>query len=175
MLGKTTMSQREYKVPRLLWESLEAVLLAQGKRFVKEIAKTLEVPEKELLKQVFHSKDSLHVSLHDTQTVSLQCEAFKQTDSLVHRCAKPVALGSAFCCNHQIHRPIVTPTDSTVYYTKLEEGSDRPSLWLRKSDNYVVDSTGAVRGRYSVERSSLQLFEIELEPKCGSGSVYKEE
>ena len=37
------MDGKEYKVPRLLWESLEAILLAQGKRYVREMAKTLKV------------------------------------------------------------------------------------------------------------------------------------
>jgi hypothetical protein len=157
------MTTREYKVPRLLWESLEAVLLAQGKRFVRDLAKTLEVPEKELLKQVFPSKDSLQVTLHDTQSVSLQCEAFEQTDVMIHRCGKPVDLGSTFCSGHRYHRPTVVTT-STVEYVKLRDGADRPSLWLRKSDNHVVDAKGSVRGLFCPESATLQLFEIE--PKC---------
>ncbi len=156
-----TMSTREYKVPRLLWESLEAVLLAQGKRFVREIAKTLEVPEKELLKQVFPSKDSLQVTLHDTQSQSLQCEAFEQTDSMIHRCGKPVDLGSTFCGGHRVHRPTVLPGATVPEYSKLRDGADRPSLWLRKSDSHVVDAKGAVRGLFCQESATLQLFEIE--------------
>lgn len=155
------MTTREYKVPRLLWESLEAVLLAQGKRFVREIAKTLEVPEKELLKQVFPSKDSLQVTLHDTQSQSLQCDAFEQTDSMIHRCGKPVDLGSTFCGGHRVHRPTVIPGATTTEYIKLRDGADRPSLWLRKSDSHVVDAKGAVRGLFCQESATLQLFEIE--------------
>ena len=164
------MATREYKVPRLLWESLEAVLLAQGKRFVRDLAKTLEVPEKDLLKQVFPSKDSLHVTLHDTQSLSLQCEAFEQTESMIHRCGKPVDLGSTFCSGHRVHRPTVAPTtDATTEYIKLRDGADRPSLWLRKSDNHVVDAKGSVRGLFCQESGTLQLFEIE--PKSTSELV----
>ena len=164
------MSVREYKVPRLLWESLEAVLLAQGKRFVREIAKTLEVPEKELLKRVLPMKDSLQVTLHDTQSLSLQCEAFEQTDAMIHRCGKPVDLGSTFCSGHRIHRPIIAPgTTIPTNYIKLRDGADRPSLWLRKSDNHVVDAKGTVRGLFCQESATLQLFEIE--PKSTSELV----
>ena len=150
-----------YKVPRLLWESLAAVLLAQGKRFVRDLAKTLEVPEKELLKQVFPTKDSLQVTLHDTQSMSLQCEAFHQTEAMVHRCGKPVDLGSTFCGGHRVHRPTVAVVPTTIEYIKLRDGADRPSLWLRKSDNHVVDAKGSVRGLFCQESATLQLFEIE--------------
>jgi len=160
--GLPPMATREYKVPRLLWESLEAVLLAQGKRFVRELAKTLEVPEKDLLKQVFPTKDSLQITLHDTQSLSLQCEAFEQTESMIHRCGKPVDLGSTFCSGHRVHRPTVAPTTgTTMEYIKLRDGADRPSLWLRKSDNHVVDAKGSVRGLFCQESATLQLFEIE--------------
>jgi len=155
------MSVRDYKVPRLLWESLEAVLLAQGKRFVRDLAKTLEVPEKELLRQVFPTKDSLQVTLHDTQSSSLQCEAFQQTEAMVHRCGKPVDLGSTFCSAHRIHRPTVVPAPGTTEYVKLRDGVDRPSLWVRKSDHHVVDAKGSVRGLFCQESATLQLFEIE--------------
>ena len=51
----------EYKVPRFLWENFESVLLAQSKRYITELAKRLAVPEKELIKKVLPSSDSLKV------------------------------------------------------------------------------------------------------------------
>lgn len=44
----------EYKVPRLLWENFEAVLLAQSKRYIGELARRLNVSEKELQKRYSH-------------------------------------------------------------------------------------------------------------------------
>lgn len=47
------MASLEYKVPRLLWENLESVLLAQSRKYICELAKRLNVSEKELLKKYY--------------------------------------------------------------------------------------------------------------------------
>ena len=72
----------EYKVPRLLWENLESVLLAQSKRYIGELAKRLGVSEKELQKKVLPSSDSLKIMLFDSQAECNQCKAYIQQDKL---------------------------------------------------------------------------------------------
>jgi len=78
----------EYKVPRILWENLESVLYAQSKRYVMETAKRLGVPEKELLKRVLPTSDSLHVMIQDSQAESNQCKAYVQHDKMTVFCKK---------------------------------------------------------------------------------------
>jgi hypothetical protein len=149
------MDGKEYKVPRLLWESLESVLLAQGKRYVREMAKTLKVNEKELLKRVFPTKDAVRITLHDTTTVSLQCTAYLP-GQIVHLCRKPVLLGSTFCESHQQARPLVsTPAN----LEKLADDGTRPPLWTQ-SDGTVLDATGTSCGMYHKDTSKLVLFQI---------------
>ena len=65
----------EYKVPRLLWENLESVLLAQSKRYIGELAKRLGVSEKELTKRVLPTSDSLKVIIQDTHAECNQCKS----------------------------------------------------------------------------------------------------
>ena len=149
------MDPKEYKVPRLLWESLEAVLLAQGKRYVRDIAKTLKVNEKELLKQVFSTKDAVKIALHDTTTASLQCSAYLP-GSIVHLCRKPVLLGSPFCESHQQVRSLVT---TPANLEKLADDGSRPPLWTQE-DGTVLDATGSGCGIYNKDRSKLVLFEV---------------
>ena len=149
------MDPKEYKVPRLLWESLEAILLAQGKRYVRDIAKTLKVNEKELLKQVFSTKDAVKIALHDTTTTSLQCSAYLP-GSIVHLCRKPVLLGSSFCESHQQVRPLVT---TPANLEKLADDGSRPPLWTQE-DGTVLDATGSPCGIYNKDRSKLVLFQV---------------
>ena len=149
------MDPKEYKVPRLLWESLEAVLLAQGKRYVRDIAKTLKVNEKELLKQVFSTKDAVKIALHDTTTASLQCSAYLP-GQIVHLCRKPVLLGSIFCESHQQVRPFIT---IPANLEKLADDGSRPPLWTQ-ADGTVLDATGSPCGIYNKDRSKLVLFEV---------------
>jgi hypothetical protein len=152
------MAEKEYKVSRLLWENLEATLLAQGKRFIKDIAKTLQVSEKELIKQVFPTKDTLKVAIYDSNVESNQCSAYV-TGTVTHICRRPTLTGSTFCASHVTSRYTVTAAEDTVQLQKLQDGPARPTLWLQ-SDGCVLDSAGVVCGWYNSDKSKLTLFEI---------------
>lgn len=133
---------REYKVNRLLWETLEATLLAHGKRFVKDMAQTLLVDEKVLLRHVFPSKEVFKVSIQDSEVA--QCMAFKPlTETMASRCREPVQTGSPFCIHHQHHRPLLGSDSHPV--RRLQDAADRPPLWLLP-DQTVIDSEGVLRG-----------------------------
>ena len=144
---------RDYKVNRLVWETFEAILLAQGKRFVKDMAETLLVDEKVLLRTVFPTRDAFRVSIQDSDATT--CMAFYPlSDAVIGRCRRPVQTGSPFCLHHQIRRPAVAPT-TTAPIRKLQDAPDRPALWLL-SDQTVIDSEGTVRG--SLVSNRLLLF-----------------
>lgn len=149
----------EYQVPRLLWESLESVLLAQGRTFVKECAKRLEVNEKELLRRVM-PVSKVSVYLHDTASESLQCKAYIHLGSVTHHCRRPVALGSEFCVQHRRERLTITEPSEECYVQKLQDAPDRPSVWV-KSNGAVLDSHGNHIGMYSHETGKLTLYTLE--------------
>jgi hypothetical protein len=142
---------RDYKVNRLLWETLEATLLAHGKRFVKDMAETLQVDEKVLIRHVFPSKEAFKVSIQDTDATG--CMAFKSgSPSLALRCRRPVQTGTAFCPQHTVRRPVVS--SESVAVRKLQDAADRPALWLLP-DQSVIDSEGTVRGSIVNDRLIL--------------------
>ena len=144
---------RDYKVNRLVWETFEAILLAHGKRFVKDMAQTLLVDEKVLLRSVFPTRDVFKVAIQDSEATI--CMAFQPlSEAVIGRCRHPVQTGSAFCLHHQIRRPLVAPT-ATATIRKLQDAPDRPALWLLP-DQSVIDSEGVVRG--SLVSNRLLLF-----------------
>ena len=106
----TAIPPPHFKVPRLLWESLEAVLQAQGKKYVREVAKALEIDPKELVRQVF-AKDTVPVILHDTATTTLECSAYVQERGVAkHTLARCPPLtwsgeGGAIQLQHQHQHP----------------------------------------------------------------------
>lgn len=155
------MSTPEYQVPRILWESLESVLIAQGRQFVKECAKRLEVNEKELLKRVMPSS-KITVYLQDTHSETLQCKAFINVNSLIHHCRRPVTFGSEYCFQHRRDRLIIEEPESKYHVERLQDASERPTLWKR-SDNKVIDVHGNIIGEYDDESSKLTLYLIEGE------------
>ena len=138
---------KEYKVNRLLWETFEAILLAQGKRFVKDMAQTLLVDEKVLLRSVFPTRDAFKVSIQDSDATTATCMAFQScSEAVIGRCRRPNQTGSAFCLHHQIRRPAIAPAPAPATpIRKLQDAADRPALWLLP-DQTVIDSEGVVRG-----------------------------
>jgi len=146
----------EYHVPRLLWENLEAVLLAQSKRYVAEMASILRVPEKELLKQVLPSHDSMKVIIQDSHGDSNQCSAFVQEHQLTVYCKKPVAYQSEFCTFHRTQRMMVVEGTHPARIQRIKDRPDCPPLWVQ--GNAVVQSNGNHVGTIDTERHLLRLY-----------------
>jgi hypothetical protein len=168
----TTVPPPQFKVPRLLWESMEAVLQAQGKKYVREIAKTLEVDPRELIRQVFN-KDTVPVILHDTTTTTLECSAYIQErgaakQTMARLCRRPVQLGSEFCSHHILCRPTVVTEEATVTVRRLQDDPTRPTLWVHE-DGRAVDVAGKTAGFYDTETGSLTLFEVGTASEEGEG------
>jgi hypothetical protein len=141
---------RDYKVNRLLWETLEATLLAHGKRFVKDMAETLLVDEKVLLRHVFPSKDVLKVSIQDSDA-SLCMAAVSVSETIATRCRGPVQTGTEFCVHHQHRRPLLADAQPL---RRLKDRVDCPPLWLLP-DQTVIDSEGRIRGSLVNQRLML--------------------
>jgi hypothetical protein len=148
----------EYKVPRVLWENLESVLLAQSKRYIAELAKRLCVPEKELLKRVLPSSDSLKVTIQDTHAECNQCKAYIQQDTVTTFCRKPTAYGSEFCSFHRNRRMAVVNGIQPIELQRLKDIPTQEPLWLNQSTLY--NSKGDIVGKISKEQGKIKLFTI---------------
>jgi hypothetical protein len=146
----------EYKVPRFLWENLESVLLAQSKRYVAELAKRLGVPEKDLLKKVLPSSDSLKVIIQDNQAECSQCKAYVQHDKLTVFCRKATAYGSEFCPFHRNKRMIVVEGTNPIQLQRVNDINTMEPLWAAK--NTLYNSTGDVVGKIDKESGKMKMF-----------------
>ena len=148
----------EYRVPRVLWENLESVLLAQSKRYVAELAKRLHVSEKELIKKVLPTSDSLKVILHESSE-STQCTAYVQQDHLTVCCRKPAAYQSAFCVAHRAHRMMVMEGTQPIAIQKIKDQPTLPPMW--QMNHTIIDSQGNRVGKINQEEQRIRLFIIE--------------
>ena len=148
----------EYKVDRALWESLESVFQMRGRAYVRELARRLEVDEKELVRRVFGPQGKIAVAMTDAGLDSTSCTAYIRTSTVVHHCRRPVQTGTAFCPCHQTVRPNVVETATgAVVLRKLADAADRESLWVTE-DGTVINCDGVVRGTYDGEKGRLRLF-----------------
>jgi hypothetical protein len=149
----------EYKVPRLLWENLESVLLAQSKRYICELAKRLSVPEKELIKRVLPNSDSLKVIIQDSQSVTNQCKAYIQHDKLTVFCRKSVVNGCEYCAFHRNKRMSVIQETEPITIKKLKDNNMREEMWLQ--NNNIINSSGNIIGKVNKSHNRVKLFIIE--------------
>jgi hypothetical protein len=146
----------EYKVPRLLWESLESVLLANSKKYVCDLAKYLKVPEKELLKRVLPSNDSLKVYIQDSETN--KCKAYIQKDALTVYCRKPVAYGCDYCSFHREKRMMVVEETNPTIIQRMKDRNELPPSWIIGTN--IVDSNNNIIGKINHKNSTIKLFTI---------------
>jgi hypothetical protein len=148
----------EYKVPRLLWENFESVLLAQSKRYITELAKRLGVPEKDLIKKVLPTSDSLKVIIQDTQAECNQCNAYIQHDKLTVFCRKATAYGSEYCSFHRNKRMIVIENTNPIEIQKIKDTNTMEPLWA--SENNLYNSSGDNMGKINRDKGIMKVFII---------------
>jgi len=146
----------EYKVPRLLWENLESILLAQSKRYIGELAKRLGVSEKELQKKVLPSSDSLKIMLYDSQAESNQCKAYIQQDKVTIYCRRPVAYQCEYCVFHRNKRMQVISETQPIMIQKVKDIPQCEPLY--KYDNIVINSSGNMIGKLNRKTNKMKMF-----------------
>ena len=153
------MDKVEYKVPRLLWENLESVLLAQSKRYIAELANRLGVPEKELLKKVLPTSDSLKLTLFDSCAESNQCKAYIQQNELTIFCKKPVAYQSEYCSEHRLTRMHVFDGINPHQIQKIKDINTLPPVWIM--NNTIINSNGNTIGKLKKSENKMTIFVVE--------------
>jgi hypothetical protein len=146
----------EYKVPRILWENLESVLLAQSKRYIGEIAKRLGISERELQKRVLPSADSLKVMIMDSQAESNQCKAYVQHGEITEFCRKAVAYHSEFCPMHRQQRMTLIPGKEPIVVEKVKDRNTMEPLW--KKDHLLLNAQGHTVGTIQPNQGRVRLF-----------------
>jgi len=158
-IGKIALTQMNtYKVPRVLWENLEAVLLAQSKRYIGELASRLHVPEKELIRRVLPTSDSLQIMIMDTHAESNQCKAYVQQDQLTVFCKKPVASHSEYCPHHITKRMTVVNSNATQIQ-RVKDNNTHGPVWVAGTN--VINSSGDIVGKLNRSDHKLKLFVLD--------------
>ena len=148
-----------YKVPRLLWENFESILLAQSRRYIGELARYLNVPERELQKRVLPSSDTLLIQMVDSSAESLQCRAYIQHHTITTFCRKPTAYPSEFCEFHKYQRMNVIPNTHPTIVEKVADQPDREPVWIQ--GNTLVNAHGEMVGKINKNTQTVKWFTIE--------------
>jgi hypothetical protein len=152
---------KQYSIPRLLWENVESVLRAQSKQFVREMAGYLRVSEKELIKQVLPSADTIQVAIIDSQQESNQCKAYVLRDHTATYCKKPVLLHSEYCSHHHQTRSRVIPRTEKepIVVRRMKDDPAFEPLWITEEEK-LIRADGTVVGKRIESARKIILFDV---------------
>jgi hypothetical protein len=152
----------EYKIHRLIYENIESVLLAHSRRYIAELAQILEVNEKELLKKVLPSADSLKIMIIDSQAESAMCKAFVSNDNMTVYCRKPITTHSEYC-SHHLHKrsTIVTNDGQPTTIQKIKDINTLEPMWLLKNTTTLINSNGSIVGKINHGQNKIRKFVVE--------------
>lgn len=149
------IQMQEYSIPRVLWESLDAVLHAKGVTLAKEIAKELGKPPQQLIVSLNTKERSKFMIIPDEESNRYECQALVKTGVVYTRCRSVVLGGCAKFCESHEHNPVDVPVTLPVV-TRL----------IGEQGIYVTDpKTGIVYTLQGVQcgvlhGSKLVLFDI---------------
>lgn len=160
------MNTIEFRVNRQVWEAFEASLEGVGKKFVRELAETLEVPSDELVKAVFSRSNKIPVCIHDWSDENIICNGYIYEGKVVVPCQNAKACGKEFCRNCLTNATKQNRNNDTllmverIEYEYDEDNciSDKLNTLWKNSDGTLYNSMSIVVGYYDEESDKLVIF-----------------
>jgi hypothetical protein len=153
-------------IPRILWDSVEAVLTAQVHKLVKDIAETLEKPAKPLLDAI--KKDRVTAYLwEDTgqemlEMDSLRCTAVTrhpENVSILVPCSQPIVWGSlsreSHRCAEHMHVKEVNVSQSLIRLARIRVNE---TLYYLRDGREILNTRLEIVGWYNPDSGVATLF-----------------
>lgn len=140
-------------VTRSLWESLEAVLDAQSRILIKDIARSLRQDEKVLLNEYRKDKTTAYlVDMNEPTNEKFQCEALADETTIVKRCRRPVLFGNKRCPEHvtwkepYANKPTLRriENDSEIYFVEVHPFGETKTVYNEDHENVGFMENGKV-------------------------------
>jgi hypothetical protein len=142
------------KIPKSLFESIQASLNQEAKRLCRDAAKILKVSEKELQDKIL--KKMPKIEIHDDNEMPYSCPVLTE-NNIIERCRKPCLLGTGRCYTHQVST--IPEHTSQIILTRLHlVNSSSEPLWCNEIDGNVYDKTSSIVGHYINNRLTLYKF-----------------
>jgi preprotein translocase subunit Sec63 len=137
-------------IPQTLFTTLQSCFDMEAKRIGREMAKLLDVPEKEVL-QILKRVPKVSLTLHDDTEFYASCPILIQSNSIAYRCRRGCILGTNRCVEHQtiqidaeknIEKEAETKaeTQPIIKLTRLK--TTESCYWCNEETSAVYDATG---------------------------------
>lgn len=120
----------------------------EAKRIGREMAKLLDVPEKDVL-QILKRIPKVSLTLHDDTEFHASCPILIQNNSIAYRCRRGCILGTNRCVEHQtiqinaeknIEKEAELESRPIVKLTRLKTMDS--CYWCNEETSVVYDATG---------------------------------
>jgi len=149
----------EVGVPKFIYETLEDILEVQIRSLVNEIAKTLNVNEKILLKEI--KKEKIKAYLYDDQSdVCKQCKSFVLANNGFYiSCDQPVAHPKDVCPSHLENPILKTLDDKNTLITLL--CSDNTKYYRDRINRVFNLESNKPIGLWKTSKQEIDLFIVQ--------------
>ena len=112
--------KNQFPIPFLIFQSLQASLLAESKKLTKDIATTLNKPEGPLWKEIQKEIQSVYLIEQEEPTYEeFMCKGYHIKNGIWTLCRDPVIYGSHFCPRH-FSNPCEHPPANLPIYKKIQ-------------------------------------------------------
>lgn len=147
-------------IPKFQWERFQAALRKNTRDFITDCAEYIGVPSKDLITRVQKELAKDPTTLAFFETDEAECTAYKTCGSFAYYCRKPSLTNTAYCHEHQYHRPNLTTISSVVSMRRLAlpEGNTMPDAWLEEITGRVYTVDKKCIGFFDKETEALTLF-----------------
>jgi len=152
-------SESKYPIPDIIYHSLRQAILAEAKRLVKDIAKTLGKPEAPLWKEV--SKETANFFLieqPDPTNDTYECRAYEIQEGLYKVCRRPVIYGTCLCPTHAPEVIKKPPANLPILQKVYSDGTLK--AYINPATNEVHDpqTLEKIEGQWNPSEKRLILF-----------------
>jgi hypothetical protein len=143
-------------IPTNIYEALEDALEGQIYKLGIEIAKTLNVDSKILMKEFKKEKIKIY-TFEDNSDINIHCKSYTQNKEFYIPCKHPIVYGEQYCINHLINH-IVPPEGSSIASVLYD---DNIIYYRNIKNNVVYDSEGVLFGRWNIKTQKIDEFIID--------------
>lgn len=144
------------QISSILLENLHTTFEAQGKKFLRDVAKVLDLPYSDVLKTVYNKSSNVSIqviNIDNSVKEDIKCSAIVKHIDIGYLCNKKVSSGSIFCKDHFIKQSRIdskstSKSTSIPTISQLILNSEDSSLYLNTKNNTVMNKDGLIKGYY---------------------------
>lgn len=149
-------------IDKIIFESLENIIEAQVRRLACDIAKTLQVDEKLLIKELRKEKIKTYFyeEEHDKEVYDMKCKAYDKDGAIYTACSDPIVFKKDFCVKHILHHAHTRETIKKSENIYLVYGPDKKEYYYDSNKNIYDSNLNRIHGKIDEDDKTITIYTV---------------